>query len=208
MQHAAQNVAPLDRAVSCHASHCWHRALLITALVGARLIGVVDVRRQHVMEMPLTKDQDLVQTFLAHRAHPAFREGSGVGSLDRRTNDRDRLSSKHRIERRRKRGITVVDEDPHRHGAILHVPSDVPRLLDHPGPGRVGGAAGQVDTSAAHLDEAEDIERLQPCGFRREAGTGQDLVFVVPQEGGPSAPMLGSFRCWWDTLPLEHIPDG
>jgi hypothetical protein len=34
MQHTAHDVAPLDRAVSCHASYSWNWALLINALVG------------------------------------------------------------------------------------------------------------------------------------------------------------------------------
>ena len=67
MEHAAQDISPLDRTVPRCASQR-HGTLLINALVGPRMVIVVDVGRQHPVQMALAEDQDLPNT-LPHFPH-------------------------------------------------------------------------------------------------------------------------------------------
>ncbi len=144
-----------------------------------RMVVVVEVGRQHAMKMPLAEDQELVQAFLADRANPALRKGIRIRRPHWPPNDRHILRRKDRIEGSRKLGVTVVDQETHRQASVLDVPTQLARLLGHPSTGRVRGAAGQMDTATAELDEKQHIEGLQPSGLDGEEVTGQDLVSVL-----------------------------
>ena len=56
MQHAAQDVAPLDRPVACCAFAA-HRTLLAKALMRSRPVVVRHILGQHTAQMPFAEDQ-------------------------------------------------------------------------------------------------------------------------------------------------------
>ena len=56
--------------------------MLIDALMGASLVVVLGVLAHGSMQMGLIDDQNLVQTFFAHGAHPSF--GVGISPFLRR----------------------------------------------------------------------------------------------------------------------------
>lgn len=52
----------------------WHWTLLRDALMGTGMVGVGDVFCEYASEMPLVKDQELVQAFLADGPNPSLGE--------------------------------------------------------------------------------------------------------------------------------------
>src|SRR3712207_2020183 len=88
MEHSSQHVSPLDWTSPRPASHQRYWTLLIDALMWPRMVVVGDVRCQHPLELPLAKDQELVQALLAHGANPTFSVGMRMRRLHRRADDR------------------------------------------------------------------------------------------------------------------------
>src|SRR3712207_1939834 len=56
MEHATQQISPLDRTVPRCTSHQRYWTLLLNALMRSRVIVVVNIHRQYLVEMPLTED--------------------------------------------------------------------------------------------------------------------------------------------------------
>ena len=63
--------------------------LLIDALMGASLVVVLGVLAHGLMQMGLIDDQNLVQTFFAHGAHPSFGVGISIWGLVGGSDDAD-----------------------------------------------------------------------------------------------------------------------
>src|SRR5262245_16650683 len=76
-------------------------------------------------------------------------------------------------------------------------------LLDHPLRSRVVGAAGEMNSAAAHLYKEEDVEPGQLDRVHGEEVRGQDLVGVLAHELPPGA--LASPRCWLQAMAAEHF---
>src|SRR5262249_25312057 len=88
----------------------------------------------------------------------------------------------------------------------LQLPGQVARLLEHPGLVGAVGAAGQVNATAADLDEEEEVEPGHPDRVDAEEVTGQHLVGVLADELAPGAlAALGSRR---QVVATEHLADG
>jgi hypothetical protein len=86
---------------------------------------------------------------------------------------------------------------------ILEFPGQLTRLLGHPGPIGMSGAAREMDASCPKLDKKQDIQGAQAEGFDRQKITSQHLLFVMVQEGAPIAsPPLWSR---WNTMPFENV---
>ena len=105
-------------------------------------------------------------------------------------------------------GIAITDEKTHWEVTVLDRPTHLAGLLDHPGGGRMGGTAGQMDASCAQFDEEEHVERLEEGCLHREEVTGQDLLAVMGEKAAPRASFLPALRCRRHLLALEHIPHG
>src|SRR5262249_37419292 len=90
--------------------------------------------------------------------------------------------------------------------AVLELPGQVARLLDHPLRSRVIGAAGEMNSAAAHLYKEENVEPGQPDRVHADEVRGQDLVGVLAHELAPGA--LASPRCWLQAMLAEHFADG
>ncbi len=106
--------------------------------------------------MAFIHDQQVVQTFLPHPAHPPFRVGIGVRRAIGRENGLDPFRRKHHIM--------------------------LPRLLPHPGRCRLQCAASHMDPAGADLDKEEYIQRFQPQCFHRKEITRQQLLLVLARD--------------------------
>src|SRR3712207_8672663 len=53
--------------------------------------------------------------------------------------------------------------------SVLQLPAQVPRLLGHPGGGRVGGTPRQVHPARAELDEEEDVDGVHEQRLDRKS---------------------------------------
>ncbi len=100
---------------------CWN--LLLDALMWPRMIDVRGVLLQHPLQMPLMHAQHVVETFLTHGSHPALRNGMCRWCPDGRADDRHVVSREHLVKGRRKRGITIRDQDVDRYLSCLRIPS-------------------------------------------------------------------------------------
>jgi hypothetical protein len=77
--------------------------------------------------------------------------------LWRGLNDPQALGSEDIIEGRDEFGVPVTDQEPKCLHPTTHLHDQVPGLLGHPRPTRVGGDAGQVQPAGAVFDEHQDI---------------------------------------------------
>src|ERR687888_1668082 len=120
--------------------------------------------------MSATDDQQPVKTLGADGADEALGVGVRLRCLDRRVDHRDGFAAEDLVEGGGELTVAVVDQKPRPLEQAGE--AEVARLLGHPGTGRVGRAAGQVDAAAFELDEEEHVEAAQrePLGGEEIAG--------------------------------------
>ena len=114
------------------------------------------------------------------RSAIAFAFGARTGALTvsipslakRASKSRLNLLSRSRI---RKRSTLVAPR----------APRELPGRLEDPGAGRVGCAAGEVDATAAKLDEDEHVQPLQRDRLDGEEVDCEHALCLCPQEGSP-----------------------
>ena len=141
--------------------------------------------------MAFIHDQQVVQTFLPHPAHPPFRVGIGVRRAIGRENGLDPFRRKHHIIVGRKLRITVMHHKAHLLSFLLEFPQQLPRLLPHPGRCRLQCAASHMDPAGADLDKEEYIQRFQPQCFHRKEITRQQLLLVLARDAARQV-----LLCW------------
>src|SRR5262249_49112109 len=92
------------------------------------------------------------------------------------------------LESGRELGIAVAEQELlGSQLALLQLPGQVSRLLDHPGLAWAVGAAGEVNATAADLDPEEEVEQGHTEGVHADEHTGQQLVGVLADELAPAA---------------------
>ena len=101
------------------------------------MVVIVNVGGQNSMQMTLVEDQNLVQSLLSNRANPAFGEGIRIGSPHRSPNYCHILRCQDRIEGRCELGVAIMNQEADWDITILDLPTQVTRLLCHPGTRRV-----------------------------------------------------------------------
>src|SRR5205823_14172808 len=65
------------------------------------------------------------------------------------------------VEVARELAVAIADQEVKRSRPLLERPDELASLLSDPRPGRVGGAAGQMEAAGAELDEEEYVQPLQ-----------------------------------------------
>src|SRR5664280_1020193 len=148
-------------------------ALLTQGPVRPVAVVVSHVLLQDSFEVPAAENQHPVKALTADGADEALGEGVCSGSPDRCANDADAVSSEDLVEARSELGVSVTDQELDGMDPILQCHGQVPRLLDHPGPDRMGGDPGHMHSAGVELDEEEYVEALQQHRVDREEVTGQ-----------------------------------
>ena len=92
-------------------------------------------------------------------------------------------------------GATIPEKELGRESIVLEFPGRIAGLLHHPLGARVVGAAGEVNATAADLNNEEDKEV-----------TGEHLVGVLAYEGSPGA--LSAPRRWAEAMVAEDPDHG
>ena len=206
VDEAAEDVMPLDRSrprVVCQR----HGTALVEPLMRSALIEESDVVGQDPCEVALVQDEQVIQALLARRPDPSLRHGVRVRSPVGGKDDLDVLGSEHGVKARGERRISVMDEEADRQRPVLDLPTEMPRLLRHPGRGRMLSAAGEVDASRPKLDEEEHVDRPQESRLNHEEVAGEQVLPMVTEEGTPCGG-AGTLGCWRDAMALEDIADG
>src|SRR5437868_6501964 len=121
------------------------------------------------------------------RSANAFAFGARTGVLMVSIPSLAKTASKSRVNL-----LPVAHEEAKRRSPLLECPGELSGLLGDPGARRVRGAAGQVDTSAAELDEEEHVQppqrdRLDGEEVDREHARGLRSQERVPGESGALA---------------------
>jgi hypothetical protein len=155
-------------------------------------------------QVPLVEDQHPIEHLTAKRSDDALADRIRPWSVWRGFDDPEAGGAEDLIEGGDELGVAVTDQEPQRvhPGTQLH--GQVPGLLSHPYPGRVGGDPGQVQPAATVLDEYQDIQALQCDRVDREEVTRDDPMSLGGQELSPGRP--GPARCWIDPGRVEDLP--
>src|SRR5215472_4801518 len=175
--------------------------------MGAGPVVVVDELRQHALQVPAAEDQEVVQALAPRCADKSLGHGVRPRRSEGQTHDFDTLAAEDLVESGRELGIAIAEQELLGSKlALLQLPGQVARLLDHPSLVGAVGAAGEVNSTAADLDEEENVEPGQPDRVHQEEVTGQHLVGVLADELAPGAlAATGSRR---QVVATEHLADG
>ena len=117
----------------------------------------------------------------------------------------DALAGEDLVEGTSELGVAITQQEADRNLSVLELPGQIASLLEHPFADRMRAHAGEVDSTAADLDEEEDVEASQPYGLDCEEVGGQEGVGVLVDEVCPGAPTAsGRGR---DAAPAEDLGD-
>jgi hypothetical protein len=97
----------------------------------------------------------------------------------------DTLTPEDLVEGRTELGVAIPEQESGPQLAVMELPGQVPSLLHHPRSGRTVGAAGQMDATAAHLDEEQHVEPGQPDRVDDEEVDREQLVGMLTDEVAP-----------------------
>ncbi len=106
--------------------------MLCQALMRTGVVIVDQVFTQHTPKVRLVDNQQLVETFLAYRSHPALGICVGVRGVKGCVDDLNVLGTKEGVERFGKLGIIVVDQKVNTWRPPFQLPEDLPCLLTNP----------------------------------------------------------------------------
>ncbi len=181
--------------------------MLPQPLMGTPPVVISCVFQQHRFQMTFVQDEEVVETLLTNRTHPAFGKRIGIRGSDGGTDDFDLLCSKHLIEGSRKFGIVIMKEIANRWLSVFECPAELAGLLRDPSGGGMCGTTDHMDAASSQLNEEENIDSLQPESFNGEEIAGEYLVLIVTEKSAPGAFRLtpGHGR---HTVLLEQIPNG
>jgi hypothetical protein len=76
---ATEHIPPMDRTVR-RTSQQRHRTLLTTAVMRPSVLVLRNVLGQHPLKVSLVEDEEVVETFLPHGAHPTFGDAFALGA--------------------------------------------------------------------------------------------------------------------------------
>lgn len=102
--------------------------LLLQALVRASFHKILDVLLQHVPKMPFTQNNDLVEAFFPHAAHPAFRVGVEVGRPRWQLNHLAPARPGQSVEFLAEFLIAVVKDEP---GKVVMLRGEIAQQVNH-----------------------------------------------------------------------------
>jgi hypothetical protein len=179
VEQAAETVAALDAAGwrGDHVSGAIGRAQA-EPLVRSGLVVVASELGEDLFQVTPTEDQQVVEQLAARGANPALGERVRTRRPVGQADDLDALAAEDFIEGSGELGVPVTEQELGGKVAILQLPGQVPSLLDDPFAGWVVGAAGEVKSATADLDDEEDVEPGQPDGIDGEEVCGDDLIGV------------------------------
>jgi hypothetical protein len=100
--------------------------------------------------------------------------------------------------------VPVAQQEPQASHALVEVHQQVPRLLGHPGTGRMCGHPDQMDLAGGELQEEQHVDPLEKYGFDSEEVAGQDRV----RSGGQKLLPRRSRSAWRRVHagPLQDLP--
>jgi hypothetical protein len=129
--------------------------------VGPVTVVMVDVGRQHALEMAARENEKPVQTLPPHGPNPTLGECVRSRCLDRSSDHLEPLALEDLIEGAQELGVMVVNQKPDAGHPFIHADDEVSRLLCDPRAVGIGGTAGKQHLPGRKLDEEEHIQPPQ-----------------------------------------------
>lgn len=139
-----------------------------------RVLGVVvlDVDAEDPFEVAPVEDQQPVAALGAHGANETLGNGVRLWCADRGAHDPDLFAAQDLVERAAVLAVAVADQEADL--LLGEAEAEVTRLLGHPVPVRIGGAAGEADAAACVLDEEKRTRSpsasSEPCATSVSTG--------------------------------------
>jgi hypothetical protein len=171
--------------------HRWRREL--KASVWPLVVVVPHVLVEDPRKLASTQDQQPVQTLGPHRPDPPLGDRVGVWRLDRRGDDLDPVGGEDVVKAARELAVTVTNEEPRPTGTFS-VHRELACSLDHPGPVRMVGDAGESNSPVwgSMSNKTERVLRHTVATVKQVGGhdgRGLRAKQCSPGGGRPS-------RCW------------
>src|SRR5664280_1281716 len=118
--------------------------------------------------MASTEDEHVVEAFVSHGSHPAFRVGVGSRRPDRCPDHPDALGAEHFVEGCCELGVPIPDQELDRSAAVHQITDQVAGHLSDEGTVRTVGDAEDVHLSSRQFDHKEHAELLERHGVHGE----------------------------------------
>ena len=141
---------------------------------------MLDEDAEHPFEMAAVEDQEPVETLRSDGADEALGNRVRLCRSHRRADDLDPFASEDGVEVTRELAVAIPDQKAHRRRTLRQSPSELTGLLGDPGAARVRRAAGEMNPTAAELDEEENVKPPQGNGLDREEVDGEHAVRLRP----------------------------
>src|SRR5664280_2861405 len=132
----------------------------IDATMWTLSVVVGDVLPKHSLQLPASEDEHVVETFVAHGSHPAFRVGIGPGRSDRCLDHPDALGAQDLVEAGRELGVPIRDQELDGSTAVYKAADQVASHLGDEHTGRMVGDTEDVQLSSRQFDDQEHVELL------------------------------------------------
>lgn len=127
------------------------------------------------------KDQQVVEAFLPHTPQEALADRIGAGSVIRSPEDFNATCCRHPHATRSKLAIVITDQI----FRCLPIRGSFPKLLRHPGIGRISCHSDMDHPSGLELDDEESEERLKEEIRYLQEVAGPNICRVIAQKGRP-----------------------
>src|SRR5215472_1550320 len=160
VEKPAEAITALHRAGGDGDHICrWPGEALVEPLMGAGPVVVVDELRRHALQVPPAEDQEVVEALAPRCANKSLGHGVRPRRSIGQAHNLHAFRAEDLVECGRELGVPVSEQELlGSQLAVLQLPGQVARLLEHPGLVGAVGAAGQVNATAADLDEEEHVE--------------------------------------------------
>ena len=175
---------------------------LVEVPVWAVLVVVLDEVVEEPVELVLVPDQGAIQELMADGTNPTFSESVGLWRTWRRSDRFGADGGEHMVERSGVLAGAVTDHEPDRFAVAQE---EVAGGLGGPGPGGVGGDAGEVDASGVDLDEEQHVKAAEGDGVDTEEVCCDHGVGLAVDELAPCG--SGPIRCRLAAILAEDFPD-
>ncbi len=152
--------------------------------MGSGPVEVPEMLAQHLVEMALAQDEDVIQALASDAPKEALHDCIRTRGLNRRTDDPDPACLGHPRKCRPELGVVVSEQERR----PLIEGGSFAELLGDPGIARMTGHAHMYDAARGMLDDEESEEGTEDEVRRLEEVTRPDALGLGAEEGRPSLP--------------------
>ena len=144
---------------------------------------------ENALKVFLVQNEQPVETLRADGAHEPLGHPVGLRGAERRANDFDPVTPEHVVKLVGEFLVPIAKQEANGFRAARHRPGQLASALEDPRRAGMRCASCQMHTTAAQLDEEEDVEPLQLQRLHRREIDGQQTVPVYAHELAPGDPL-------------------